>query len=204
MVRSHKNWDAQCRISMDFPSAYSVHHHGRQDIEWLLWFLSLRISAKRRLHWIELFGFARQHLPCRPRSPCSFSGMHSTWFNRIQPHSTCWTCLTIGVGSFQDPGLHSWDSDNIYDDQGAITDSLFPSCKAREDAFLGDTMRCGSQVAQPMTPIYTHTHLHLYKHVWNIKQICHERVISLTTCYAKWRKISMSELCLAGCAQAAG
>ena len=93
---------------------------------------------------------------------------------------------------------------SIFDDQGAITDSLFPSCKAREDAFLGDTMRCGSQVAQLMTPIYTHTHLHLYKHVWNIKQICHERVTSLTTCYAKWRKISMSELCLAGCAQAAG
>ena len=99
-----------------------------------------------------------KHLPCRPRSPCSFSGMHSTWFNRIQPHSTCWTCLTIGVVSFPDPALHSWDSDNIFDDQGAITDSLFPSCKAREDAFLGDTMRCGSQVAQPMTPIYTHTH----------------------------------------------
>ena len=48
---------------------------------------------------------------------------------------------------------------SIFDDQGAITDSLFPSCKAREDAFLGDTMRCGSQVAQLMTPIYTHTHI---------------------------------------------
>lgn len=92
------------------------------------------------------------------RVPSAVCILHdSTAFNRIQPHSTCWTCLTIGVVSFPDPGLHSWDSDNIFDDQGAITDSLFPSCKAREDAFLGDTMRCGSQVAQPMTPIYTHT-----------------------------------------------